>query len=718
MSTKKQILNRIAIVYVGFVLAGLLIVGKIAYIQLWEGSKWRERAESTTYKQLVITPNRGDICATDGRVLSTSIPYYEIRRDLLAGGLTDKVFEENIDSLALCLHNLFGNQSKYAYRSELTNARKYDKGRRYYRIGNRNVNYLELQQLKQFPLFRLGTNKGGFISVQNNRRKLTHESLAARTLGTINAGGVAVGIEGAFDYALRGREGFQVYQRVAGNSWVPAKSTDEIEPEDGADVITTIDIDIQDVADAALRRSLVKHNADHGCAVLMEVATGDIKAIANLKRTESGNYTEVYNYAIGEATEPGSTMKLASLIALLEDGVSLTDTVDTERGVWRVYNQKITDSHEGGFGKVTVQRAFEVSSNVGMAKLAHRIYRDNKRNKNCDEKQFVNRLYSMHLNKPLGIPLAGEGMPYIKYPGDKHWSGMSLYMMSMGYEVSITPLQMLTLYNAVANNGRMVKPRFVKALKRHGQTERTFPVEMVSDAPICSQSTLKQVRRALEGVVKSDSGTAHALRNIHYHIAGKTGTAQLAQGTRGYKRDGRIAYQASFVGYFPAEEPKYSCIVVISRPSSYSYYGGSVSGPVFKEIADKVYASNPEWFGRVKPNPLEESTLPQCKNANAQTLDYLLRNLRIPRTLATAENTWAATTRTENQIEIGPLNTKHNNELIPNVVGMGLRDAIYLMENSGVRVRFNGFGTVRSQSATPGSKAVPGSTVTLNMSST
>lgn len=711
-------MTRIWLVYIALMLVGGLIFVKIIYLQFIEGAKWRELANSTTYKQVTITPNRGDICATDGRVLSTSIPYYEIRMDLLAGGLTDKVFEENIDSLAHCLHNFFGNQSKYAYRSELTNARKYDKGRRYYRIGNRNVNYLELQQIKKFPLFRLGANKGGFMPVQSNRRKLTHAQLAARTLGTTNAGGVSVGIEGAFDYALRGHEGFQVQQRVAGNNWVPARSTDEIDPEDGADVITTIDIDIQDVADAALRRSLVKHNADHGCAVLMEVATGDIKAIANLKRTANGDYTEQYNYAIGEATEPGSTMKLATLIAVLEDGVSLTDTVDTERGVWRVYNQKITDSHEGGFGKVTVQRAFEVSSNVGMAKLAHRIYRDNKRNKNCDEKQFVNRLYSMHLNQPLGIPLSGEGVPYIKYPGDKHWSGMTLYMMSMGYEVRITPLQMLTLYNAVANNGRMVKPRFVKALKRHGQTERTFPVEMVSDAPICSQSTLKQVRRALEGVVKSDSGTAHALRNIHYHIAGKTGTAQLAQGTRGYKRDGRIAYQASFVGYFPAEAPKYSCIVVISRPSSYSYYGGSVSGPVFKEIADKVYATNPEWFGRVKPNPLEESTLPQCKNAQQQTLNYLLRNLRIPYENQAAGYAWAATTRSSNQVELTPLNINKQADIIPNVIGMGLRDAIYLLENSGVKVRFSGFGTVRSQSATPGSKAVPGSTVTLTMSST
>ena len=705
MSKKRQILNRIVIVYTAFVLVGAAIVGKIAYIQFAEGAQWRERAESTTYKNMVLSPNRGDICATDGRVLSSSVPYYEIRMDLMASGLTDRVFTDNIDSLAICLSALFKNQSKYAYRSELTNARKLDKGRRYYRIGNRNVDYLELQQLRKFPLFRMGANKGGLIIVPSNKRKLTHGALAARTLGTINAGGVAVGIEGAFDYALRGREGFRVYQRIPGNNWVPAKSADEIEPEDGTDVITTIDVDIQDVADAALRRSLSRHGADHGCAVLMEVATGDIKAIANLKRTPDGGYTELYNYAIGEASEPGSTMKVATLIALLEDGlITLDDSINTGSGRYRIYDKDITDSRHGGYGLVSVREAFELSSNIAMVKLVSTKYKGK-------EKDFVNRLYAMRLNQPLGLPIAGEGAPYIKYPGDKLWSGLSMPMMSMGYEVSLTPLQMLTLYNAIANKGKMVKPRFVKALKKHGQTVQTFPTEVLASS-ICSRSTLRQVHEALEGVV--ERGTAKNLRNAHYRIAGKTGTAQVAKGTRGYRHQGTVSYQASFAGYFPAEAPKYSCIVVVNSPSNSVYYGNVVAGPVFKEIADKVYATNPEWFGRVDRSTTPEP--PQCKNTQTQQLARVLGDLRVPYTLNADPKGWATTTRSDEQVVLNALTP--STSVIPNVVGMGLRDAIYLLENSGVKVRFSGFGTVRAQSVTPGSTVVPGSTVQLEMSST
>ena len=678
---------------------------KICFIQFVEGSKWRQQAEVITYKNKVISPSRGDICATDGRVLSTSVPYFEIRMDLLAGGLTDKVFADNVDSLAIHLSNFFRNKSKYAYRSELINARKFDRGRRYYKIGNRKVNYLELQQIRKFPLFRLGENKGGFIPVQSNLRILTHGLLASRTIGTVNQSGVAVGIEGAFDYALKGKEGFQVFQRIPGNSWVAVKSTNEIEPEDGLDVVSTIDIDIQDVADAALRRSLSRHGADHGCAILMEVETGDIKAIANLKRGEDGSYSERFNYAVGEATEPGSTMKAATIIALLEDGhITMDDTVNTGDGSYRIYDRVVTDSRKGGHGRISVREAFEVSSNVAMAKLVNQYYKGK-------EKDFVDRLYSMRLNQPLGIQIPGEAIPYIKYPGDKLWSGMSLPMMSMGYEVSMTPLQTLTFYNAIANKGRMMRPRFVKALERHGQTVQTFPLEVVSSS-ICSRSTIKKISEALVGVV--ERGTAKNLSNANYQIAGKTGTAQLAKGSAGYRYQGSISYQASFVGYFPAEEPKYSCIVVVNSPSNSVYYGNVVSGPVFKEIADKVYATNPEWFGQIDRSNLVE--LPQSKNSKLLDLSSVFETLDIPYTTEDDDFEWIVTQRNSDEVEMKNLRMIRN--IVPNVVGMGLKDAIFLLENTGVRVRFSGFGAVRSQSVAAGSRVIPGSTVYLELTST
>lgn len=704
MSKKKQILLRIKVVYSIFILLTLGIIIKMIYIQFVEGKDLRSRAELISYKKKVVEPSRGDVCATDGRVLSTSVPYFEIRMDLLAGGLTDEVFAANVDSLAICLSNLFRNKSWYAYRSELKNARKFDKSRRFYKIGPRKVNYVELQQVRKFPLFRLPGNRGGFIPVQSYQRILTHGSMASRTIGNVNEGGAEVGIEGAFNYALKGKEGSMVMQRKPGNVWVEVKSTKEVETEDGVDVITAIDVDIQDVAEVALRRSLSRHGADHGCAVLMEVETGDIKAISNLKRREDGSYSEEYNYAIGEATEPGSTLKIATLIALLEDGyINLDDTVNTGDGQFKIYDRIITDSRKGGHGRIPIKEAVEVSSNIAMVKLVNKYYKGK-------EKSYVDRLCAMRLNHQLQLQIPGEAQPYIKYPGEKFWSGMSLPMMSMGYEMRLTPLQTLVIYNAIANGGKMVRPRFVKSLKRHGQTIQTFPTEVIVSS-ICSRSTIKKVNETLTGVV--ENGTAKNLQNSNYQIAGKTGTAQLARGSAGYKHQGVVSYQASFVGYFPADNPKYSCIVVVNSPSNSVYYGNVVAGPVFKEIADKVYATNPEWFSTIDRSGVAD--MPQGKNGRATDLFQVLDELDIPYSDKVNGAVWAAPKRTENEVEVRKLEVARN--LIPNVVGMGLKDALFLLENSGVRVRFSGYGAVRSQSVQPGTRAVRGAVVFLEMTS-
>lgn len=704
MSVKKEILFRFGLVYAVFVLLGLAIIGRIIFLQFIEGSKWRERARTVTYKDITIEPNRGDICAADGRLLATSVPYFEIRMDLKAAGLTDEVFYTKVDSLAICLSRFFKDKSHYTYRSELTNARKFAKNKRYYPIAPRMVNYIELQELKTFPLFRMGTNKGGFIPVQINRRIKPHASMASRTIGSVNEGGVAIGIEGAYDHVLKGKAGVSLRQRVPGNTWVDVNSSNQVDPEDGTDVITTLDVTLQDVAESALRTQLRKHQAEHGAVILMEVSTGEVKAIANLKRNEDGTYSEAYNYAVGESAEPGSTFKLASLIALLEDGyVDLSDSVNTRNGRITYYDKTIVDSKEGGHGKISVKEVFEVSSNVGVTELVTKFYKGK-------EEKFIDRIYSMKLNQPLDISIKGEVAPYIKYPGDKLWSGISLPMMSIGYEVKLTPLQMLTLYNAVANNGKMVKPRFVKSYRKHGQIIKEFGTEVISPS-ICSRSTLRKVHEVLEGVV--ENGTAKNLRNDRYKIAGKTGTAQIAKGTTGYRGHGGISYQASFAGYFPAEDPKYSCIVVVNSPSSSVYYGNLVAGPIFKEIADKVYATSNQWFKEVDDdgNLVE---LPESKNGYKPDLYHVFRELDVEVEDQAPEYKWVNTSRSNEMVALKKRSVIPN--LVPDVTGMCLNDALFLMENAGLRVSVRGRGVVRNQSIQPGVRASHGQSVVLEMS--
>jgi cell division protein FtsI (penicillin-binding protein 3) len=704
MSVKKEILFRFGLVYVLFVILGIAIVGKIVYIQFVEGSELRAQAKTIAFKDITIEPNRGDICAIDGRLLATSVPYFDLRMDLRAAGLTDELFFSNIDSLAIRLSNIFRDKSHYTYKTELVNARKFARNNRYYPIGSRQVNYLELLEIKKFPLFRLPVNKGGFIPVQVNRRIKPHASLASRTIGVVNEGGVAVGIEGAYDHILKGKAGVSTRQRSVGNIWVDVNSGVQIEPEDGMDVITTLDVTLQDVAEKTLREQLGKHQAEHGSVILMEVSTGDIKAIANLKRNENGTYSEAFNYAIGEGAEPGSTFKLASLIALLEDGyVTLNDTINTRNGRIQYYDKVITDSREGGYGRISVKEVFEFSSNVGITEMVTKHYAGK-------EKQFVERLYGMNLNQPLGLPIKGESDPYIKYPGDKLWSGISLPMMSIGYEVKLSPIQILAFYNAIANDGRLVKPKFIHSIRKHGSIEKVFRTEVINPS-ICSRRTLNSVRAALEGVV--ENGTAKNLKNENFKIAGKTGTAQIARGTSGYRNASGVSHQASFVGYFPADNPKFSCIVVVNSPSRSIYYGNLVAGPIFKEIADKVYATNPDWFPEVNPKaPLSE--LPESKSGLKMDLKTVFTTLKIPVTDETQSNVWSNTHRNDESIELKSRTVIAN--LVPNVIGMPLNDAIYLLENSGLRVSVSGRGMVRSQSISAGSRAVKGDRIVLEMS--
>jgi cell division protein FtsI (penicillin-binding protein 3) len=703
MSIRKDILLRVGLVYVVAVILGLLIIFRVAYLQIAEHDKW-SKANTLTMKDIIIEPNRGDICASDGRILASSIPFYEIRMDTKCPGLTDEVFNAGIDSLAYNLSNLFRDKSKAAYKNELVSARY--RGERYHLI-KRKASYLKLKELKKFPLFRLGRYKGGFIVIQNNRRVQPFVNLASRTIGYLTMGDTVVGIEGAYNDQLKGVRGVRLMQRIAGNVWMPVNSENEVEPKDGMDIITTIDVNIQDVAHNALYRQLKKHGASHGTAVLMEVETGAIKAMTNLKRDSSGRYYEEYNYAIGECTEPGSTFKLASLMVALEDGyIDLDDSIDTDEGIVYYHDHPVRDSKKGGYGKITVKEAFEVSSNVAISKIITEHYSD-------DEKRFVERIYSMNMNQKLGIEIKGEGNPYIKFPGDPLWSGISLPMMSYGYEIQMTPLQILTFYNAVANDGVMVRPMFVNEIQFHGETVKRFKTKVLNSS-ICSKATIKKAKLMLEGVV--EEGTAKNLKNSNYKIAGKTGTAQIANKKYGYKSKSRVSYQASFAGYFPADNPKYSCIVVVNAPSNYVYYGNLVAGPVFKEIADKVYSTMLEMYDPMSVNEEEYLTeAPYTRAGNKDELGTVLENLEVEIVEENVQTEWISTQKKDSLVAL--YNRYIHKDLVPNVKGMGLKDAMFLLENSGLKVQVIGKGSVKNQSIQPGSRIRRGTEIVIVMTS-
>lgn len=702
MAVRDEIVWRGGIVYFAIALLAAAILIRILILQFVQHGKWAAMSEKYVYKTAEVQATRGDILTNDGRLLASSVPYYTIYMDTRSTGMSGSTWSNGISGLSTGLARFLGERSTSGWRSAITEARR--KGDRYFLI-KRKVDYMTLKQVKELPIFREGQYKGGMVAQAENRRILPNNDLATRTIGYLNLGseGNEVGVEGAFDKDLAGKNGVAVKQRLTGGDWITVEGPNSVESRDGNDVVTTLDIDLQDVATTALLNQLRKNDADHGCAVLMEVASGDIKAIANLELGSDGDYHETYNYAVGESTEPGSTFKLPSLMAAIEDGVIDTgDIVDTGTGSIKYYNQVIHDTKEGGNGKITVNQVFEKSSNVGTSKLIYEHYKDN-------PKAYVNRLYAMKLNEKLNLQIKGEGTPLIRYPGDKLWSGISLPMMSHGYEVQLTPLQILTFYNAVANNGRMVRPRFVSAILHNGSVIRSYGPEVIINS-IASRSTIRKAKIMMEGVVQR--GTATNLKNASYKIAGKTGTAQIAKDKHGYRQGSGISYQASFVGYFPAENPLYSCIVVVNAPSNGVYYGNLVAGTVFKEISDRVYSTS--FFRDYKPEDKEKikPSAPEAGNGFREDINEVLRNLDV-RYRRTSDNEWVATRESGDTIRLAGV--KLEDGLVPDVRGMSLRDAIYLLENSGINVRYNGKGRVLRQSPEHGARYYQGTTVSLEM---
>ncbi len=690
-----------AYVVVGLVvILAITIVWRITDLQFKEGKKWRNLADSLTTAFRTIDSKRGNIYSTNGSLLATSLPIYEIRLDLKADGLTRSIFYNKVDTLSACLSDFFGDRSAQAYKRTLIRQRK--AGERFFLL-KREVNHNELKKLKEFPIFKRGQYGGGFIVLQQSERIKPFGKLASRTLGYKVPGVQGVGLEGAYQQYLSGKEGKRLMQKVRNGQWIPINADNEVKPQDGKDLITTIDINIQDVTENALAETLKKHKAAHGCAVVMKVNTGEIKAIANLGRNKDSTYTENYNYAIGKSLEPGSTFKLASAIALMEDGYyDPRDSLHTGDGSREFYSYTMQDAKKGGYGTITFEKAFEVSSNVAFSTAVYQSYRQH-------PKAYIRSLKEMRLHKPLNIPLAGTGKPVIKTPDHEDWSKITLPWMAIGYGVRFTPLQLLTFYNAIANDGKMVKPRFVKRIQEVGKPVKRFDKTVLS-SQICSQKTANNMTRMLAGVVKN--GTAKNLNTEAYQIAGKTGTAKIASGT-GYA-PGDHNYRASFIGFFPKSNPQYSCIVLINRPTKGLYYGARVAGPVFREIADKIYAHDlPIHRFYPSDNAQEEQYVAPITQTQQKTAKQLCSAIGLPFKEPQKASKWIQSDPGQKALNFKEKSM--NRALVPDVRGMVLSDALYALEKRGLKVRASGKGNVVAQSILPGTDANAYETIKLTL---
>ncbi|WP_325580136.1 penicillin-binding transpeptidase domain-containing protein [Gelidibacter sp.] len=632
----------------------IAVVFKLLTIQLVHGDKYSELAESRTVKNVTIPANRGNLYASDGSLLATSIPKYDIRIDAVTP--TNKVFEAHLKALSDSLSKYSGKSSGY-YQKELRKARA--NKNRYFLLA-RNINYTDYTRLRNFPLLNLGAFRGGLIVEQTTKREHPMGGIAQRSIGyeRIDKDGhyVRAGIDGAFgEMYLRGTDGHRMKQKIGKGQWKPITDYNEIEPKDGYDVYTTIDVNIQDIAHHALLEQLEKYKADHGTVVVMETKTGEIRAISNLGRNSNGQYYERLNYAVGESHEPGSTFKIMAITAALEDKVvDTSDVVDTKNGILTYHGKKVRDSKHGGYGEISLAKAIEVSSNTAIVAAIDKAYKN-------QPSKFIDRLYAMNLNESLDLAIVGEPDPIIPDPRIKNgrWSGIALQWMAYGYGVSFTPLQTLTFYNAIANNGEMVKPQFLREVREFDKTIVPFKKEVINPK-ICSQETVDKVKKMLENVV--EHGTGKKLYSPNFSMAGKTGTCQ-----KDYAQKDKLSYISSFAGFFPADNPKYSCIVVIHEPDkSVGYYGADVSGPVFKKIAQKIFTDTPIYD-------------------EVETLE--VENLAIDKSF-------------EKYYEVA----QAYKTIMPDVRGMPTMDALALLENMGLVVKIGGVGVVKTQSIEKGSK--------------
>ncbi|MBI5916169.1 MAG: transpeptidase family protein [Bacteroidetes bacterium] len=709
-NVKNEVLVRVYVVLAAVVLAAVAIFTKSVKISIVEGEKWRSKGQELYIKEVPLEAERGNILTDDGSMLATSMPFFDISFDPNSSAIDTADWNRDLDSLALCLTTYVNPEMTPGAMKEFLIQQKAE-GKRYISI-KKDATMAQKDRISSFPLFRLGQFKGGLIVVQKYNRERPFRMLANRTIGYVNGDSIEVGIEGAFNEYLKGEAGTQLMYKVGGGMWIPLENLAKIEPRAGQDLVTTLDINLQDITETALAKAMVRHQAESGVAILMDVKTGAIRAMANLGWTKDGQLWETYNHAIGSATEPGSTFKLATMLALLEDGdIDLDDSIDIEQGVTMYFEAELKDAYSHTLNRVSVKQAFGMSSNVGVSRMAYNSY--GTKNK---ADRFVGHLQDFYLNQPTGIEIGGEVEPYLKkaYSQEEGWSGTTLPWMSIGYELTVTPLQLLAFYNAVANDGVYVKPYLVKEIQQYGETLKRFPVTEVKGR-IASKKAIRQAQQLLECVVDSSWGTAYALRTDAYRFAGKTGTAQI-----NYKRLNEKTkvggYQASFAGYFPADNPVYSCIVLISKPKESGIYGGAVALPVFREIADKAIASRLELYPVLNDGDeiaLGSKQLPDYDAGYRPDIQRVLKGLGLDY-YNRADGDWAVL-RTAEPDSLKLMKRPMEDKQVPNVMGMGLRDALFLLENKGLKVQVNGgYGKVRQQSVRPGTR-VAGQTVWLRL---
>ncbi len=705
-SGRNKIIHRSYVALAILIILAFVIIGRIIYLQV---ATPEEKKEMVSIRTTTIKPKRGDIYSSDGKLLATSVCYYDTYLDLACQGvksMTDSAFDAEIDSLSICLAELFKNKSRETYRTEIRNAK--NSGNRSYCI-KRRVSFLEYEEMKKFPFLRRGKYRAGFYSSEIYEREKPFGKLARRTIGESSEKG-HYGLEYSYDSILTGVEGYAAFQKVSKDVWVPIEnSSDYVKPIDGKDLITTIDISLQDIAETELESQMRQHSAQYGTVVVMEVKTGKVRAMANLMRDSLNNFYENFNYAVGNlssggASDPGSTFKIASVIVAMEDGYITPETmVKVGNGVDTYYGKTIKDSHAPDSTWLSVQRIIETSSNVGTARFVYDNYKH-------QQQKFVDGIKRLHLNEPLGIELKGEAVPVIHEPADgsKYWSGISLPWMAYGYGVAITPLQILAFYNAIANDGKLMRPMFVEGLSYCGEMVENFEPYVI-DQQICSHKTIEAVKKMLEGVVQN--GTARNLKNENYPIAGKTGTAQMNYGKGGQK----ITYHASFVGYFPADNPEYSCIVSIYNPSEGSFYGNVVAGNVFRKIADKIYSTDTKAVAdEINDDP--ETLLPTSKSGKRENIQTVCKILDIPTNIDNFPTVkWVRFKDHAGEKENFAPYAPEIGTVIPDVRNMGASDAIGILEQAGLKVAISGRGRVVAQVPAQGTVYAKGDSIYLTL---
>ena len=701
MAKNRNIMQRYFCIVVLMAIVGISIIIKAAVIMFGERNYWKIVSEQYVATNVVVKPMRGNILSADNQLMASSLPEYKIYMDFVAGGKEkDSLLMLHLDEICEGMHKIFPDKSAAEFKAHIKKGRR-EKKRNYLLYPNR-ISYIQYKEVKQLPVFKLSRYKGGFKELAFNQRKKPFGSLARRTLGDMYPAidSAKNGLELAFDSILRGTNGLTHRQKVM-NKWL---NIVDRPPVDGCDIISTLDVGMQDIAEKALVDKLKEIDAISGVAVLMEVETGDVKAIVNMTKCNDGEYREIRNDAIANMMEPGSTFKTASIMVALEDGyITPDDEVDTGNGIMPMYGRFMRDHnwHRGGYGKITVSRILEVSSNIGVSYLIDKYYHDN-------PQKFVDGLKRMSIDQPLHLQIPGEGTPNVKGPKEKYFAKTTLPWMSIGYETQIPPINILTFYNAIANNGKMVKPRFVTAAMRGNDVVEEYPVEVINPK-ICSDTTLSQIKMILKRVVSQ--GLAKPAGSKQFSVSGKTGTAQISQGAAGYK-SGTVSYLVSFCGFFPSEKPKYSCIVSIKIPHGPAS-GGLMAGSVFSKIAERVYAKDLA----LDIKQAVDSTsvfIPDVKNGDLAEAEAVLKDLNIKTVCKNERNSGWGYARNDT-VNVALESKEGNSKLVPNVHGMGAKDAVYCLEKAGLKVRLEGVGHVYKQSITPGSRIVKGVTITLNL---